>query len=226
MMKKTLAALLFALGAAALPASASVLEYEFTGTINTLFSWANFDFGAPNHPGAIAGTTIANGDAILGHFSYDNATPNIAAPNDGPDHAAFFGPNLNNQAHYTVLSNGQTSTIADLGKLSLENYRPDPNGPDVLAIFSVSDPNTANFMSLTSSYGHQWDAMALPAALDLNVLKNGYIMTNYFSADGDKIALFASIDSVRAINAVPEPGTYVLLLTGLLLAGATRLRRR
>lgn len=129
--------------------------------------------------------------------------------------------------------NSNSTMLQNIGTTFNENY--------TLSFWYSPRPNTATgFAADTNNIGVYWNGAALGGTLSgtngtgsNNWLKYTYTVTGTggtdmlkFSALGTEETYGGSLDNVSLISAIPEPGTYTMLLAGLGLMGIIARRRK
>jgi hypothetical protein len=99
---------------------------------------------------------------------------------------------------------------------------------DSLSISTVGldgETSSVDFTGMTDSWVSNG---VLPDRLSLSDLRNAALFHDYNKSDGGRVLLRASISSLNEISvtAVPEPGTWAMLLAGLTILGVSARRKR
>lgn len=232
-----LSALLFA--AAAVPAQAALVKYEYTATVTNLYeidalTGSNSAVDTSNIPGS----TFAPGDSWSGTIVYDDQMPlfpHIQPPQpEGGSHRVHMG-----YIHSTI-SNAQTGfTFA-----GVPNQVPGAN----MQVYDVPAGEGADFVSLHDyHYGAPGSAVELgwfqfvdeegsilgattdPASISLTQFPYAFAhyAFNHGSAHMQAFARITSLTRVDIQSPVPEPATYGMLGLGLgILAFLSRKQQR
>jgi hypothetical protein len=228
------AALTLALGSIAAVAHATPVTYTFTATVDSVDG--SFGTGDSTHAD-LAGLHVELGDKVIGKITWDNATaispygptPSGTGMSEYYDVAAA-------SIEYTFLSGRNSYAIAQRAGVDVYN-----DAPNDSFIFSVLSTRAAQGQSLidatTLVFGEQagnlWNSTAVPTSLDTalggkyaNLIS--YVGQNTGTAGDSAFSFSASLTSLQlqSVSAVPEPGTYAMLLAGLGLIGVVARRRR
>jgi hypothetical protein len=211
-------------------AQAEIVTYSFTASITSLDELNNIngtlDSGADSL--AFAGITVFNTDTVYGHLTYDTSTP------------AWI---TNDKAHYTATSYLAPGNIAfTAGQLSFNSaanpgksqmyVRNSKDATNVDMLGFNSDPLLAPHqeeasITLVDHTRNVFHSTALPSSLDLAAFQQRSFYYTWGGQDEEKMVFItAEITSLRLMSPVPEPHSYALLLSGLLLLVAPSITSR
>lgn len=227
MISKTLraGAMALTLAGAAVSAHATPVSYTFTAVVDAVHSDAG-SVGQAN----LAGIHVALGDVVTGRFTYDAATAQLYTGSETPDSlAGYYLPDF--RLEYTLPS-GVTYANAIDGFVGAT----DTAASDSLSFYQVgafsplgTEVSTIAGVVLVDDSGKLLTSATLPAALDTAFPGlYGRVLTGFSLPDGSgNIDFSASLTSFKpaAVSAVPEPGTYLMLLAGLGALGVAARRR-
>lgn len=219
------------------PAQAALQVYEFTASVTSLsqqFLYENLS----STGGISAGSVITLGDSIVGRFSYDS---DIKPTGDNSwmqlaNSTSYFyatPASPTNFFTFTILPSGQTVSSTDVpgslqhvllhdGKAGVATENDElsiSGGADINAMYSVMFADATATLASNGNF---------PQRLSFAGMTNGYLNQNFYRADGARITLSANITSLTDITvaAVPEPGTWAMLLAGLGILGFSARRKR
>lgn len=215
-----------------IPAQATLHTYEFTASVAQLGHVEAFEF-AQRVGGIHEGTFISLGDSIVGRFSYDTSI--APAYNSGelvPDR--YYYPDTasaTNFLNFTILPSGQTiGTGGTEPKRAMFVRDHQAAGEhDVLWLANGGGFTVGNFGISMDSLSTDWVKNGqLPEKLSFADLSSGFVYHNFVRDDGHTIFLNATLTSLRdiTVTAVPEPGTWSMMLGGLALLGFSIRRKR
>jgi hypothetical protein len=203
-------------------AQASVITYEFTAIVDLTFQ-SNLDYSNVqwNSPVAIRGSTINLGDTVKGRLSFDTATP---ATIRYLHHTIPFMTSYMNTGSiiFAYDQSGFKFHSGPLGnpQCSVANDSVLYDGDDGFGCSTTSreQPNESAEFSLFDSTGTALNSTELPTALDLNRFSQRDLYYRYFD---EKITfdVNSTLTSLRRVSEVPEPGTFLILLTGFGMLG-------
>jgi len=206
-------------------ANASVLTYQFTATVAEVSDPHNYSTSDQGE-GALAGSVVRKGQAITGWFSYDNAS--TPSPWNDADTHWFYS--TDNKMGFTITSTGQQyqSTAGDQDVTIGNTYEPhflSVGGTGTIAGATYRDANASiDFIDNTMTTFPQ---AVLPPTLGMNGFSSVALDFRWFRAsDGNYMMGHALIDTVSAVNEVPEPASLGLVLAGLTAFGVSRRRGR
>lgn len=220
------------------PAQAAIQVYEFTASVVGLgdvraLTWAQHVSGKQ------AGSVISLGDRIVGRFTYDNGlrtTPSTGEWYSTPDYTMYtFSSALvpNSAFTFTILPSGQTVQVGDKNlprsSMSFQDAKPNiANVSDQLRFSAEGSDNESNGLNFSGKSGSWVSNGSLPEYLSLSDMGNASLNHDYYKADGARVLLNATITSLNqvAITAVPEPGTWAMLVAGLGILGLSARRKR
>ena len=199
--------------------------YEFTATVNHIGNNRTYTY-LDSSEGYMAGSTVAKNDTITGRVVYNSQSPltySLSFPMPDPSSVAPGGYQYGtaadgNHLTYTMVNSGhQFSTFANIMLQQATWY---PHG-DTLTL-QGRDSYSA-FVRLLDPSGNVFVNGYLPDSLEFEAYDRGiFVMNWYRPSDGASITGAARIDSFNEVgitNDVPEPGTFVMLLSGLAILG-------
>lgn len=234
---KYIAAALAAL-ALSIPAQAKLHVYEFTASVSQLGHIEAFEY-AQRVGGIREGTFISLGDSIVGRFSYDTSIASIANSGEREPNApatTYYFPDTasaTNFLNFTILPSGQTigtGGTETTRAMSLGDWKPDQAGArDVLRIANGGGFTVGSFGISMDGLSSDWVSNGqLPEQLSFAQLSSGFVYHNFVRDDGHTIFLNARLTSLTdiTVTAVPEPGTWAMLLAGLSILGLSTRRKR
>jgi len=171
------------------------------------------------------GGTAASGNTILGNVSIAAGGNLYPGATTGNSTAMFIGGNLTlaNSANITLnLTSNNTSTGIDsitvIGTLALNNTG--SGSLDTLTVDMLSAPATSSpyyFLAATNGFGGNFATSAILTGPDAG----GYTATVAYDGNADEY------DVTFTTAAIPEPGTWGMLLGGMgMLIAIQRARRR
>jgi hypothetical protein len=194
------------------PSLGKTYDLTWTGTVNAV-------------EGNAPGTTINIGDAIFGSFIFDDSA--VSAPTllpvGGGVYSIYDAP-----LSLFKLSIGSYSAVFDhiTGGLT---YNDNAWGQDFI-VFGVDGLPGGPFGSTFNNV--QFQARGPSSALDGSGIGNGLpydrLQPSFFASfsDGETTKrIFGSL-SVSSVSAVPEPGTWAMMLVGFAMLGVSMRRRR
>ncbi|WP_374360569.1 FxDxF family PEP-CTERM protein [Pseudoduganella danionis] len=220
-------------------ANAAVLQFDFTAKIQEMMQFSPLTFtGGAVSSSNLSGSTVAVGDVITGHFTYDTATAQIS--NVGG--VTMFASAQAQNALAAAIGNNTLaldSALSSTTTVQVGNNVAAFGGADTFGIAQVSaNAQSSQLMALSlfDASGHAFDANAIPATLDFSAFNNSTFYYTYSSvsthammgANGNLTSLTVTqLPSGNNPTApVPEPETYAMLLAGLGLLGWTARRRQ
>ncbi|WP_229415933.1 PEP-CTERM sorting domain-containing protein [Pseudoduganella armeniaca] len=221
-MKKVLSGLL--LGAAcATSAQAALQTFQFTANINSVRD-SNTEVLVES--GTVEGKVIAPGEKVVGTLTFDLATngwdhfstdDSKAFQYDGLSiEAQFVDSGLttkNESGGYVRVTDGTAGIEHDELRVVAQKYSYDPYYMSSFVL--VTTDESGQLLNSTDATTQQF-MLLKGAAFNFNVYAQkdtGEFGWTYFSGD---------ITSMTPLSAVPEPGTYAMLLGGLGLIGWRR----
>lgn len=221
-----------------LPAQATLHVYEFTASVAKLGHLEAFEW-AQSVGGIREGSVISLGDSIVGRFSYDTSiasTSNTGQSEPNAVSTIYHYPDTataSNFLNFTILPSGQTIGTGGTETkrmMGLSDRKSALSGePDVLWIANNSSFTMGSFGISMDGTSADWVTNGqLPEHLSFPDLgPASFVYHNFVRDDGHQIMLNARITSLTevTVNAVPEPGTWALVLAGLGILGL-RLRRQ
>lgn len=234
---KYIAAAITAL-ALSVPAQAAIQVYEFTASVVGLgdvraLTWAQHVGGKQ------AGSVISLGDQIVGRLTYDNGlrtTPGTGEWYSTPDYTMYIylsNAVPKNAFTFTILPIGQTVQVGNMNSprssMSFQDSKPNiANVSDQLTFSAEGIDGESNGLNFSGKSGNWVTNGSLPEYLSLSDMGNASLNHDYYKADGGRVLLNATITSLNqvAITAVPEPGTWAMLLAGLSILGFSARRKR
>jgi hypothetical protein len=234
--RKTMKAVLQAavLGALALAASAqaAVRTYDYTavvGSINEfeLATGRNEWLNATTLPGF----AITLGDTVHGRFSIDTNTGLAYSEPFGDGVIADYS-DFTNRNRISIGFERSGHDFAALGPLYTNlsiTDQPIGSGADVLHLSQGTygpGPRESIAIDLTDSSGAALSAAVIPASIA--ALAQQTFMWHYDTGVGagyTQVIVNGGFTSLHEVSAVPEPGTYAMLLAGLGLLGWQRRRK-
>lgn len=225
------AALALIIATLSLPASASPITLDYSGSVSSLTyadcqsytssgSCNAWNFTSLPNTDFVDGHFVSIGDTFSGTYVYDPAAPLTAISNDG--HQAIH---LNSIATASFSAGqlqlpGTYLPQAGLGSFSIVNDR---NGYDsffLQSLFSGTDFFASVDLDLQDHTGRIFDSFDVPQTLNFtdfnaNVFHVGMLRRS----DGDQVLLYGALTSVSIASPIPEPKTPLLMLLGLVLIG-------
>lgn len=224
-MRSVFAIALVAALACAGAANATVLTYQFTATVAEVDD-PHIYLASDQGEGALAGTVVRKGQVINGWFSYDNAsTPSTW--ND-PDTHGFRS--ADNKMVFTITSTGQQyqSTVGQQDVAIGNAYKPHfftIGGTGTIAGAAYRDALASiDFIDNTMT---KFPQAVLPPTLGMDGFSWVALNFRWFRAsDGNFMMGHAFIDTLSAVNEVPEPASLGLVLVGLAAFGVSLRRGR
>lgn len=224
-MRSLLTIALVAALACAGAANASVLAYQFTATVTEVGD-PNIYLVSDQGEGALAGSVVRNGQAITGWFSYDNAS----TPSPWNDADTHWFRSEDNKMVFTITSTGQQyqSTAGDQD-VTIENtygrHGLWVGGTGTIADAAHRDANAS--IAFIDNTMTKFPQALLPPTLGMNGFSLVALNFNWFRASDGKLMMgHALIDTLSAVNEVPEPASLGLVLAGLTAFGVSRRRGR
>ncbi|HEX8609945.1 MAG TPA: PEP-CTERM sorting domain-containing protein [Telluria sp.] len=219
------------------PVQAALHIFEFTASVNSLANPRQQAF-EQSTAGVAPGSVITLGDRIVGRFSYDSSTvarsveSSIYLPYTTYNYSA--APSPTNFFNFTVIPSGQkvNSDDAWLPWRSVWLKEGKAGGraqQDSLSIGAATSWESASFdVNFVNATGTWFVDGKLPELLSLADMTSAYVAQEYISAWGERIMLRADVTSLTnlTVTAVPEPGTWAMLLAGLTILGFSARRKR
>jgi hypothetical protein len=215
--------MVFAVALAALTtasAHAEIVTFEFTAVVSKIFQ---LDPTLPfmTDSVVIKDSTVRTSDIVHGTFSYDTSAPVWLTPR--PDTAVY-----KDLASLTFAFQGglkfEPATTPGSSQVSVQNnrnYAGDTRFLDSIGIATgVLENESASFF-LVDDQGIAFNSTSLPSRLTLSQFSQR-TLTYDIGPDDTRVSVEAEITSLNAVTAVPEPSSYVLLLSGLALLGWRR----
>jgi hypothetical protein len=224
-MRSLFAIALVAALACAGAANASVLTYQFTATVAAVGD-PNIYLWSDQGEGALAGSVVRKGQAINGWFSYDNAS----TPSPWNDADTHWFNSADNKIVFTITSTGlQYQSTAGQQRVTIENTYGrhalwvEGKGTIAGAAYRDADASVA-FIDNTMT---KFPQAVLPPTLGMDGFSFVALNFNWHRAsDGNFMMGHALIDTLSAVNEVPEPASLGLVLAGLTAFGVSRRRGR
>jgi hypothetical protein len=195
---------------AANSARASIVTYQFTGTVTTY---------SPTTPGLPASIL---GDTATGTFSYNNAAPGGPFYHNASDLQMSMTVTINNTYTFSLTTLGTNGDEIDLDQFIGISFGYYKRGPDELV---TGAPNThvsflyAQGFEATSTNLGQTDVLLQPGAF--------IGISDAFSTD-PYYFIAITPTSLQQVTApvVPEPGSIILCATGVVTVAGYGWRRR
>lgn len=206
-------------------AQAAITTYDFSASVAYLIRPVGSPVQDPVE-GALPGSVVAVGDHIAGTMTIDTGT--TALVNDGAN-GQFWQLNSPTSFQYTLLSTGQTFSSANTFGLSVYNDHAIPGSSTTYDLFnlSVHDVGGLHSIVLTDDSSLAFSSSQIPQHLALGQFTDASLITGYLRAsDHATVRMLATITSFNAVSAVPEPATYLMLLAGLAVVGASARRAK
>ena len=206
-------------------ANASVLTYQFTATVTEVDD-PNIYLSSDQGEGAIAGSVVRKGQAITGWFSYDNAS--TPSPWNNVDTHRFNS--ADNKIVFSITSTGQQyQSAAGQQSVTIENtygrHGLWVEGTGTIADAAYGDANAS--IAFIDNTMTKFPQAVLPPTLGMNGFSLVALNFNWNRAsDGNFMMGHALIDTLGAVNEVPEPASLGLVLAGLTAFGVSRRRGR
>lgn len=211
-------------------ANATVHTYNFTSVVDSLWM---FDFGENKNFNAatldILGTNISQDEIVAGTFSYDTASSPLAITSSGN---GYYSYTAGITSFSINLPASGFSFAAKAGGTIQAGNDVDPFGWDVFNLEAISPYVFGSVfqilrLSFFDNTGSLLNSTELPDVLDLSRLS--YAQFSYGSVNtitNEQRNFFGQVTSLTAVSPIPEPGTYTMLLTGLVFTGIIAARRR
>ncbi|WEF31014.1 PEP-CTERM sorting domain-containing protein [Pseudoduganella chitinolytica] len=222
------------LGALALAASAQaeVHTYEYTAVVASI---NEFELATGRHEwlnvSTLPGFAIALGDTVRGRFSIDTNTGLSYSEPFGDGVIADYS-DFTNRNRVSIAFDRSGHDFAALGPLYTNlsiTDQPVDSGDDVLHLSQGTygpGPRESIAIDLTDPSGTALSKAVIPASIAAFGLQT--FMYHYDTGVGPgytQVIVNGGFTSLREVSAVPEPGSYAMLLAGLGLLGWQRRRK-
>lgn len=229
---KYIAAAVVAL-AIGMPAQAALQTYEFTASVSGLGNINHLSWDQTNG-GVQAGSSISLGDSIAGRFTYDSSwKPNSTTSWYWALTSYHYTPAPSTFFSFTILPSGQKVSTADPrtpgGYMRVDDAKfSSPYGTDAITLGAGPGLSNEFYVRLVDARSTWLLGGVLPKNLSLSDLTSASVHQTFERADGNRILLSANMTSLTNVTvaAVPEPGTWVMLLAGLSILGVSVRRKR
>ncbi|PHV04775.1 hypothetical protein CSQ96_24370 [Janthinobacterium sp. BJB412] len=190
-------------------ASAAIAEFTFDGTINRA-------------EGANIG--LRNGDKFTGSFSWNDALAASRVYGNGT--VALY-----DTGSITALVKGHSFAAAQSAQLQILNNVPAQSGAlrdDVFLSVRQADANGSGFwllqIDMPDMSGKTLNSLAVPTAEVVAAMnrQNGRFWVRRFASESSELGF---VEGHLHVSSVPEPGTWGMLMAGLVLMSALTWRR-
>lgn len=209
-------------------AHASVISYDFTAYIDSMFKYdAAITKSTTVTSSTTLGALVSDGDTIHGHFYYDEAMPlgpyQPAQPPQGSYQIYYGQGGLDysiDQSGLQYLSGGGWSILQVANNANSFGW-------DTFSLYTEIAGGTT-ILNLYNTAGTAFNDSSIPSMLPRNQFGIAFLESGWVFSGGDQFHLTMNIASLTPtpITTVPEPATYTMLLAGLgLMAFAGRRKR-
>ena len=212
-------------------AHAVPVRFEYTARLNLLNDWVtvgNDSWAVAHDRLTVRGKELALGSTVTGFLTYDSASP--PEPGGGSDPAIAYYQGVNSAMSALFEQSGLRFDARDTLQPALEaiimNSAPGA-GSDLAWLDgrNASDETDERVsISLGDDSGAAFGNAGLPSSLDRSRFNSaGFRYTYSDYATGQLIDIYGDLSSFRQ---VPEPGTMTIALSGLVMLGLARRRRK
>lgn len=219
---------LVALAFSGAPSQATLVTYDFTASVSSMFEYAALTQGITYlSQSVLPGTLVSVGDAISGRFSYDTDAPlspyyQPPAPASG-SYQLYQSAAGGSQSTTFAMANGLTYSSIGSPIIQVANDAPTFGGWDILSVSTTTGQNPALFqiasINLFDQSASVFQDSSIPSSLGLADFHYKSLNTAWVrQSDGNQLQVMAGITSLSLFT-VPEPKGYQLLLAGLLALG-------
>jgi len=211
-------------------AHATIYQYDYTATIQEMLTFSpTTGSGGMVESSSLAGDTIAVGDIVYGHFSYDTETGLFGNFGAGPVYASSTAGNsvsAHSFSHDFALSTPTNSNTM----VQVSNNLALLGGGDNLAIGNVSENDTAEQLLVVNFFDQSGLALSgdgIPGAIDASAFSQSTFYYLYTAKGShDMLGANGALTSLTLVSSVPEAQTYGMLLSGLGILGFLSRRRK
>jgi hypothetical protein len=211
-------------------AHAAVYQYEYTATIQEMLQFSpSTGSGGMIDSASLAGDTVAVGDIVFGHFSYDTETGVFGDFGAGPVYSSSTAANsvsAYSSGHNFALSAPTNSSTM----VQVTNNATLLGGGDNLSIGNVSENDDAQQLLVVNFFDQSGLALSdnnIPGAIDAGAFSQSTFYYLYTTkGNHDMLGANGQLTSLTLISSVPEAQTYGMLLSGLGILGFLSRRRK
>jgi hypothetical protein len=210
-------------------AHAGLVTYEFTASFASLKQYHPAEGYSDVNSSIITGFPITVGDTLHGSFTWDTSTPVLYTDSSGTFNTYDTAAGQN---AFTVIFNSNSYTVSSANNgssfLGTQDKLPG-QGQDSLHIGTGRDTNSGGYESFGLVFSDP-SATALtynhiPSSLTAFPLGTfGYSYTTGQAPHALGLTGTGTITSLTLVSAVPEPATYMLMVSGLGLLAWRRQR--